>query len=91
MYDGKTQLLIRQPINRFIDQLAGWLPKLEKRTSTAHFTIQHQKDSPGKAGEANWLASPQWPDLFGHAASTAPKESALKDPGQPPALQAGFE
>jgi len=49
------QLLIDTLINR-IDQRRRWLPKLKKKhtTALAHHSII-QKDSPGKAGEANWL------------------------------------
>jgi hypothetical protein len=59
MYDGKTQLLIENPINRYLinsPMLSGM-----KKNSDGSLTIFIQKDSPGKAKELNWLPAPNGP------------------------------
>ncbi|MCT0202118.1 DUF1214 domain-containing protein [Synechococcus sp. CS-602] len=84
MYDGKTQLLIDNPINRYLIN-SPMLPKLKKNIDGS-LTIHIQKDSPGKAGEANWLPAPNGP-IYLVMRLYWPKESALKGSWQPPALQ----
>jgi len=56
MYDGKSQLLIENPINRYLIN-SPMLPAMKKNTDGS-LTIYIQKDSPGKAKEANWLPAP---------------------------------
>ncbi|MNH35292.1 hypothetical protein D3C79_959650 [compost metagenome] len=89
MYDGKSQLLIKNPLNRYLINS----PMLSAMTKNADgsLTLYIQKDSPGKAKEANWLPAPDdtvylvmrlyWP-------KTAPP--SILPPGngswQPPAL-----
>ena len=59
MYDGKTQFLIENPINRYLIN-SPMLPSL-KKNKDGSLTIYIQKDSPGKDKEANWLPAPNGP------------------------------
>ncbi|WP_255095230.1 DUF1254 domain-containing protein [Synechococcus sp. J7-Johnson] len=59
MYDGKTQLLIDNPINRYLIN-SPMLPAM-KRNADGSLTLLIQKDSPGKGKEANWLPAPDGP------------------------------
>ena len=56
MYDGKSQFLIKNPINRYLvnsPMLSGM-----KKNKDGSLTLYVQKDSPGKALESNWLPAP---------------------------------
>jgi len=59
MYDGKTQLLIKNPINRYLIN-SPMLPSM-KMNSDGSLTLYIQKDSPGKDKESNWLPAPDGP------------------------------
>lgn len=59
MYDGKTQLLIENPLDRYLIN-SPMLPDL-KKNADGSLTIYIQKDSPGKEKEANWLPAPDGP------------------------------
>jgi len=59
MYDGKTQFLIENPINRYLIN-SPMLPSLKKNPDGS-LTLYIQKDSPGKAKESNWLPAPNGP------------------------------
>jgi hypothetical protein len=56
MYDGKTQLLIENPINRYLIN-SPMLPDM-KLNADGGLTLYIQKDSPGAEKEANWLPAP---------------------------------
>ena len=56
MYDGKTQLLIENPINRYLIN-SPMLPGM-KKNADGSLTIYIQKDSPGADKESNWLPAP---------------------------------
>jgi len=59
MYDGKTQLLIENSINRYLIN-SPMLPGMKKNPDGS-LTLYVQKDSPGKARESNWLPAPNGP------------------------------
>jgi hypothetical protein len=56
MYDGTSQLLIKNPINRFLIN-SPMLPSMKKNGDDS-LTLYIQKDSPGKDKESNWLPAP---------------------------------
>ena len=59
MYDGKSELLIKNPINRYLIN-TPMLPKM-KKSPDGSLTMYIQKDSPGKDKESNWLPAPDGP------------------------------
>ena len=59
MYDGKTQLLIQNPINRYLIN-GPMLPSL-KRNADGSITLYIQHATPGAALESNWLPAPNGP------------------------------
>jgi hypothetical protein len=59
MYDGNTQLLIENPINRYLIN-SPMLPNMTKNVDGS-MTLYIQKDSPGTAKETNWLPAPNGP------------------------------
>lgn len=56
MYDGKSQLLIENPINRYLIN-SPMLPDM-KKNADGSLTLYIQKDSPGVDRESNWLPAP---------------------------------
>ena len=59
MYDGKTQLLVANPLDRYLinSTMLGDM----KFGADGSLTIYVQKDSPGKDKESNWLPAPAGP------------------------------
>ena len=56
MYDGRSQLLIKNPINRYLIN-SPMLPNM-KKNADGGVTLYIQKDSPGADKESNWLPAP---------------------------------
>ena len=56
MYDGKSQLLIENPINRYIIN-SPMMPNM-KKNDDGSLTIYIQHESPGADKESNWLPAP---------------------------------
>jgi hypothetical protein len=84
MYDGKTQLLIENPLNRYLIN-SPMLPDLQQNNDGS-LTLYIQKESPGKDKESNWLPAPDGP-IFLVIRLYWPKEEAIKGEWKPPAVQ----
>jgi hypothetical protein len=72
MYDGKTQLLIKNPINRYL--INSPMLSQMKKNDDGSLTLYIQKDSPGKDKESNWLPAPN----VSSCASTGQRRSRLR-------------
>lgn len=59
MYDGKTQLLVANPLKRYL--LNSPMLKSFAYDGDGSLTLHLQKDSPGKKREPNWLPAPDGP------------------------------
>jgi hypothetical protein len=59
MYDGKTQFLVANPLDRYLIN-STMLDGMRLGTDGS-LTIYVQKDSPGKDKESNWLPAPNGP------------------------------
>ncbi|HTQ51308.1 MAG TPA: DUF1254 domain-containing protein [Candidatus Acidoferrales bacterium] len=59
IYDGKSQLLIKNPIDRYLIN-SPMLPNM-KKNDDGSLTIYIQHDSPGADKESNWLPAPDGP------------------------------
>ena len=81
MYDGKTQLFIDNPLDRYL--LNSTMMEQLQLEKDGSLSLLIQKDSPGKAKQSNWLPAPDGPfylvlRLYG------PEESALEGVWTPP-------
>jgi hypothetical protein len=56
MYDGKSQFLVKNPINRYL--INSPMLSSMKKDADGSLTLYIQKDSPGADKEANWLPAP---------------------------------
>lgn len=89
MYDGKTQFLIKNPINRYLIN-SPMIPGM-KKNADGSVTIYIQKDSPGKDKESNWLPAPNgpiyiamrlyWPKASGKSSILPIGKGTWKPPG----------
>jgi len=83
MYDGQTQLLVANPINRYLLN-SPMLPDL-KKNDDGSLTLYVQKSSPGPGNESNWLPAPNDP-FYLVMRLYWPKKSALEGEWKPPAV-----
>jgi len=74
MYDGKSQLLIDNPLNRYLLNS----PMMDEfvMNEDGSLTLYVQKESPGKELEANWLPAPDGP-FYAVMRLYGPKDEAL--------------
>jgi hypothetical protein len=84
MYDGKTQLFIENPLDRYL--LNSPMMEEFKRQEDGSLVLHIAKKSPGADLESNWLPAPDGPfyvvlRLYG------PKAEALEGKWTPPALE----
>jgi hypothetical protein len=84
MYDDKTQLLVTNPIHRYLIN-SPMLPHL-KTSDDGSLTLYLQHDSPGKEKESNWLPAPDGP-IYVVMRLYWPKEEALEGTWKPPAVR----
>lgn len=75
MYDGKTQLLIDNSLNRYL--LNSPMMDSFVMGEDGSLTIYIQKESPGTALEANWLPAPDGP-FYAIMRLYGPKKEALE-------------
>ncbi len=83
MYDAKSQLLIENPIHRYLIN-STMLPEMN-RNEDGSLPVYIQKDSPGKDKESNWLPAPDGP-IFVVMRVYWPREEALDGTWKPPAV-----
>lgn len=84
IYDGKTQLLVDNPLNRYL--LNSAMIDKFKKEADGSIVFHLQKKSPGKALEANWLPAPDGP-FYAALRLYGPKPDALEGKWNPPALE----
>lgn len=75
MYDGKTQLLINNPLNRYL--LNSPMMDDFVMNEDGSLTLYVQKESPGNELEANWLPAPNGP-FYAVMRLYGPKKEALE-------------
>ncbi len=75
MYDGKTQLLIDNPLNRYL--LNSPMMDDFVMNEDGSLTIYVQKESPGKKLESNWLPAPDG-SFYAVMRLYGPKKEALE-------------
>jgi len=84
MYDGKTQLLIENPIDRYLIN-SPMLPEL-KKNADGSLTLYIQKEEPtDPVQKANWLPAPDG-SIYLVMRLYWPKEAALNGDWHPPAI-----
>jgi len=83
MYDAKTQLLVDNPLNRYLIN-APMLPQLKKNPDGS-LTLYIQHESPGPERESNWLPAPKGP-IYVAMRLYWPRPEVLEGTWQPPPL-----
>ena len=85
MYDGKTQLLVANPLQRYL--LNSTTLKSYKYGPDGSLTFYIQKNSPGKDKESNWLPAPDGP-FYAIYRVYMPGEAVLNGTWKKPQIQA---
>jgi hypothetical protein len=85
MYDGKTQLLVANPIQRYL--LNSTTLESYKYGADGSLTFYVQKNSPGKDKESNWLPAPNGPFYCVYRVYM-PGEAVLNGTWKKPPMQA---
>ena len=80
MYDGKSQFLIKNPINRYLIN-SPMLPQM-KKNADGSLTLYIQKDSPGRGQGRQLAPRPERHDLPGDAALLAEGDAAFHPAGR---------
>ena len=88
MYDGKTQLLVANPIQRYL--LNSTTLKSYKYGADGSLTFYVQQNSPGKDKESNWLPAPNGP-FYCIYRVYMPGEAVLNGAWKKPPMQASVE
>jgi len=83
MYDGKTQLLVDNPLQRYL--LNSSMGKSFQYGEDGSLTLYLQKDSPGAKLESNWLPAPAGP-FYAIMRIYLPKTEVLDGRWKQPAL-----
>jgi hypothetical protein len=84
MYDGKTQFLVANPINRYL--INSTTLDSFVYGDDGSLTIHLQKDSPGAEQEPNWLPAPDGP-FYAILRFYLPKPEVIAGEWLPPAVQ----
>ncbi len=84
MYDGKTRLLVENPLNRYLINSLDL--KTLKKDDDGGTTLYLQHQSPGKDKEPNWLPAPNGP-MFVVMRIYLPESSVLEGKWQAPVMQ----
>jgi hypothetical protein len=85
MYDGKTQLLVANPLQRYL--LNSTTLKFYQYGPDGSLTFYIQKNSPGKDKESNWLPAPDGP-FYAIYRVYMPGEAVLNGTWKKPQMQA---
>jgi hypothetical protein len=83
MYDGRTQLFIHNRLDRYLLNSPMVEDFVREKDGTIVFYVQ--KDSPGRAKEANWLPAPDGP-FYMVLRLYIPEPEVLRGEWTPPAL-----
>jgi hypothetical protein len=81
MYDGKTQLFIENPLDRYL--LSSVMMDQFKLEEDGSLVVHIGKDSPGNDLESNWLPAPDGP-LYMTMRLYGPEKDALEGRWSPP-------
>jgi hypothetical protein len=85
MYDGTTQLLIENPINRYLIN-SPMMPEL-KKNADGSLTLFIQNEEPtDPIQKANWLPAPNGP-IYVVLRLYWPKEAVLNGSWEPPGIE----